>query len=578
MIRKYRFIVFLVIGIILSIRWFAPSSINSWEKADHYLHHNLLGQINVHTKLVSDTAAYTAVIPPIKEEVPDPTTFPLYGAQRNQDANVVYLEIYSSAEKANGERESERWLVDVAEQFNQQRQTLPSGQVIQVGIRNIPSGLGAQVIAAGKGKPNGYTPANQLWLELLKAENIKLDTITPMLVENQSILAIHPDIYQRLAKTGTVSFERVLDSILAGETTIGYSNPYIASSALNFLHTLLWQGAGHAQDGKPLSLEDIASPAVNSVFSSFQKQVALTTPTYLDLKQIWLRDRNEFQTIVMAYQSYYHLKQQPGFENLAYVPFGIPENSPLVSFEWTTADEKAALKQFTKFAQSQSMQQLAGKQGFIRSVYLAKGKVPPVPTGEVLKAAQSLWKTRKDGEKSVYMQIVVDTSGSMAENQRLDAVKNALKLASRQINAGNQVGLVTFDDDTTRRIALAPFSTLEQKRLFAAIDSLHAVGRTALYDGLAVGLADLMEKQALDPEGRFYLLLLTDGQRTQGLGLSKQLRKVIEHSRVRIYPIAYGAVNQRELEAIAAIREGVVYEGTPEKVSVLLKNLFQTNL
>jgi Ca-activated chloride channel family protein len=136
---------------------------------------------------------------------------------------------------------------------------------------------------------------------------------------------------------------------------------------------------------------------------------------------------------------------------------------------------------------------------------------------------------------------------------------------------------VTFSDRPSRRIALAPFNELEQKRLFATINQLQADGATALYDGLAVGLADLMEKQKTDPEGQFYLLLLTDGERTDGLEFGR-IKHVIKYSGVRIYPIAYGEVNQQELEAIAAIREGNVYEGTPEKVQVLLKDLFQTNL
>ncbi|MDB9527171.1 hypothetical protein PN498_14310 [Oscillatoria sp. CS-180] len=54
------------------------------------------------------------------------------------------------------------------------------------------------------------------------------------------------------------------------------------------------------------------------------------------MKQIWLRDPQAFQVIVMSYQSYVGLKNQPGFEQLAYVPFGIAETSPLVAFDWTT--------------------------------------------------------------------------------------------------------------------------------------------------------------------------------------------------------------------------------------------------
>ena len=160
-------------------------------------------------------------------------------------------------------------------------------------------------------------------------------------------------------------------------------------------------------------------PQVNSAFSTFQKQIALTTPTYLDLKQIWIREPQKFQAIVMAYQSYATLKQQPGFEQLASVPFGFPELSPLVGFEWNTASEREALQKFAAFATSASMQQLAKQQGFEQTDYLKRNQFPPLPSGEVIEAAQSLWKQRKDGEHTVYMELVVDTSGSMEENDRL---------------------------------------------------------------------------------------------------------------------------------------------------------------
>ena len=91
--------------------------------------------------------------------------------------------------------------------------------------------------------------------------------------------------------------------------------------------------------------------------------------------------------------------------------------------------------------------------------------------------------------------------------------------------------------------------------MFAAIDQLQPDGATALYDGLAVGLSDLMEKQKTDPDGKFYLLLLTDGERTDGITFA-QVQDVIKYSGVRVYPIAYGEVNQQELESIAAVREG----------------------
>jgi Ca-activated chloride channel family protein len=100
---------------------------------------------------------------------------------------------------------------------------------------------------------------------------------------------------------------------------------------------------------------------------------------------------------------------------------------------------------------------------------------------------------------------------------------------------------------------LQPINAQGRRELIASINHLQADGPTALYDGLAVGMADLMRARHKDPNGRFHLLLLTDGQRTDG------------------------KVNQQELKSIADLRESLVYLGTPALVLPLMKDLFQTN-
>ena len=212
---KQKFVRGFAIGLLLSVLWACSATLTpspqffSLESAERHLHNELLPQIQVESRLVSDTDAYNAEIPPLQEPVPDPNTYPLYGAEPTNDPNVVYVEIYSSAEKANAARPDERWLVDVAEAFNQEQQRLPSGQVIQVGVRNIPSGLGAQMLGTGKGQPAGYTPAHALWLELIKADGVTIETIAPALVPNQAILAMRPEVYETLAQDGDVTFDRV---------------------------------------------------------------------------------------------------------------------------------------------------------------------------------------------------------------------------------------------------------------------------------------------------------------------------------------------------------------------------------
>jgi Ca-activated chloride channel family protein len=124
---------------------------------------------------------------------------------------------------------------------------------------------------------------------------------------------------------------------------------------------------------------------------------------------------------------------------------------------------------------------------------------------------------------------------------------------------------------------LQPYDANSRARLLATAQGLQANGATALYDGLAVALHDLMQARRRDPNGRFHLLVLSDGLATKGLRLG-DLRSVIENSDITITPIAYGDMNDGELRDLAAIREGAVYRGDPKRILPLINDLFQTAL
>jgi Ca-activated chloride channel homolog len=566
--KKLSLLCCLVVGLSISLLWscslFAPVSLEQ-----------LLSKISVEDISIPDSIAQTTIIPPLNDPLPKLEDFPLYGAKPNQDSNTVYVEVFSFSKKVNGNHKEEEWLVDVAEAFNQQQQQLSSQKIVQVGIRSIPTGTSARLLAAKAAKPAGYIPSNNLWLALLKDAGIEPIVIEPKLVEDCGGFIVEEKAYQQLAAGGEVTFNRLLDQILAGKLKLGYGNPYTSSSSLNLLYHIFWQAAGHAKDGKPLTISEVRSPQIASVFDTFQKQVIATGINSSDLKDIFVRNPNELQVFSSGCLGYAQLRQTPGHEKIGLVPYGIPHTNSLVGFDWNSAEQQEALSLFAKFALSAPMQQLLPTPD--QRTTAINQPVLPMPSGQVLETAREVWKQRKDGNRSVYMELVIDTSGSMSEDFRLKALQDALRLASGAINRGNYVGLVTFSDHPTRLMKLAPFNELEQKRLFAAIDQLEPYGETALYDGLAVGLADLQEKQKSDPKGRFYLMLLTDGERTKGIEFD-QIQDILQSSRVRIYPIAYGEVNQQELQNIAAVHEGSVYEGRPKTVQTLLKDLFQANL
>lgn len=550
--------------------------VDSFETAQEALNKSILSQIDLREAYVADSVAARYTLDDIADPLPELEDFPLYASRSQPDPNAITLEIFSSSEKANVGKQNESWLVEVAEAFNIEDFALDSGEPIHVGVRKIASGTAARLLSAQAVQPAGYSPSNDLWVQMIEAEGVETIPVVPQLVPNTAGWVVQKQVYDDLAAQGEVTFEALLNQILAGEIAVGYPNPYASSTSLNLLYTLLWGAAGHRESGQALTVADLQSPQVNSVFSAFQKQVLITTTTTLDLQEIFIRDPDKLQAFPLEYQNYQTLITLPGFEEVEFIPFGIPHRNPLVGFAWNDAREQEALEIFGDFAASRQMQTLAAEQGFVETDYLTQSAHPPVPEGEVLAAAQTYWKGQKDVGRTVYMMIVIDVSGSM-DGLPLAAVQEGLRIASKEINAGNHVGLIAFNADPTYLVPLAPFDTLQHQRLLAAIDALRADGGTAMYDAMMVALADLMERAETDPNGRYYLLVLSDGQTNEGFTFTR-VQEIVRYSNVRVYPIAYGDVDMDEMQAIAALRESTVQIGTPENVQSLLKGLLQTNL
>lgn len=553
--------------------------VTSFDSAMERLERRLLPSISVESALTPAALASAEAPLPPAERLPQAAAFPLHGSPADgitPSGSTLRVEIVSSLEKADNQRASRRWLVDAAERFNQRRERGHDGRRIEVVVRPIPSGLAAQMLVAGRYRPAGYSPASQQWLELLRHDGLTPTLLQPSLVGNRSVIAVRGAAWKQ-SGGGPLAFGPVMERTLAGQLRMGTCNPYLCSPGLDFMHTLLWTTAGHAGQGGALQAAELERGSIQRSLELFQQRVSRIDPTYIEQIEIWKRRPEALDAVVMAEQSYRQLQREPGFGDLVAVPFGADQGSPLVALPWTTGPERQALERFARFLTSSPLQALARSQDFGQPSPVPDGARPPRADGELLSKVQRLWKQRKDGGRTVYLQLLVDVSGSMNEDNRLSQLKRALILASGAINSGNQVGLISFSDKPTRLMPLQPYDANSRARLLATVQGLQANGSTALYDGLAVALHDLMQARRRDPNGRFHLLVLSDGMATKGLQLA-DLRSVIANSDITITPIAYGDVNDGELRDIAAIREGTVYRGDPKRILPLINDLFQTTL
>ena len=109
--------------------------------------------------------------------------------------------------------------------------------------------------------------------------------------------------------------------------------------------------------------------------------------------------------------------------------------------------------------------------------------------------------------KDATLVFVIDTSGSMSRENRLELVKRGLRLLVRELRPTDQVGIVTYGD--RGHAILNPTAAKHDDYILEVIDSLYPGGSTNAEEGLRLGYE--MADRWLDPERITRIILLSDG-------------------------------------------------------------------
>jgi Ca-activated chloride channel family protein len=108
---------------------------------------------------------------------------------------------------------------------------------------------------------------------------------------------------------------------------------------------------------------------------------------------------------------------------------------------------------------------------------------------------------------------VIDTSGSMEREGRLELVKEALRLLVDGLGRDDTVAIVTFGDDA--RVLLEATRASDEDRILAVIDELRPGGSTNLEAGLRLGYD--LARSSLTENGVDRVVLASDGVANVGL-------------------------------------------------------------
>jgi Ca-activated chloride channel family protein len=108
---------------------------------------------------------------------------------------------------------------------------------------------------------------------------------------------------------------------------------------------------------------------------------------------------------------------------------------------------------------------------------------------------------------------VVDTSGSMEQDGRLEMVKDAMRILVRGLGEDDRVAIVTFGNQA--QVVLGPTPATSDAAILDAIDGLHPGGSTNLEGGLRLGYE--LARRTLTENDIDRVVLASDGVANVGL-------------------------------------------------------------
>jgi Ca-activated chloride channel homolog len=142
------------------------------------------------------------------------------------------------------------------------------------------------------------------------------------------------------------------------------------------------------------------------------------------------------------------------------------------------------------------------------------GPTPFTATDEVLlRVGLQARDVRDRAREAAALTFVIDTSGSMEREGRLELVKDALRVLVDELDRGDTVAIVTFGDDA--RVLLEPTPAFDRDRILSVIDELRPGGSTNLEAGLRLGYD--LARGSLTENGIDRVVLASDGVANVGL-------------------------------------------------------------
>jgi Ca-activated chloride channel homolog len=149
------------------------------------------------------------------------------------------------------------------------------------------------------------------------------------------------------------------------------------------------------------------------------------------------------------------------------------------------------------------------------------------PTNKLVHIAIKGFDVVKTEPPRANLVLLIDTSGSMAPDDRLPLLKSAFRMFVGTLQSNDTIGIVTYAG--MPHVALGPTKVSNKEKILQAIDRLDAEGSTAGAAGIQE--AYRMAEAAFDKTAVNRIILATDGDFNVGITDESALRGYIERKR-----------------------------------------------
>jgi Ca-activated chloride channel family protein len=505
--------------------------------------------------------------------------------------------------------EKEVLLKPLIERFNASNpQANGKGVFVEPSI--VSSGDAETRIARGNLKPVAWSPASSLWGRLLnfEADAPLAPDENPSIVRTPLVIAMWEPMAQALGyPRKPVGFAQILKLARSnagwadfgrpefGAFKLVHTNPDFSTAGLSAVVAEYYAATGKKEG---LLATDITGKARATVRDIERSIVHYGDTTLFIADQMRKSGPGYASAVAMEEATLLDFNKHRGTQPklIAVYPsegtFFSDNPFILLGGDWVSADQKAGAEALQKFLAEQVTPEVAARGGFrpadlkakpVEPVSAANGADPAqpkrvlgLPEPRVLAQLKSTW--RQD-RKPANVLLVLDTSGSMAEENRLVNAQRGLKVFLDQVAPQDRVGLTTFSDKITPLVPVGPFKE-NRDRLRATVDRLVAGGGTSVYDAAADGYGTVRDLAGRDDRINA-VVLLTDGEDTDSSRSAKEVVQELQgqgdsSTQVRVFTIAYSASAQgaaEALDAIAAASGGKSYKGSTEDIESVYRSI-----